>query len=418
MRYPDPELLAQRVILQHTPAGKPYAAYRHNELNPKTVWGKPIPHCIADYLHGGEAPVLVFDNYIAPLNVYLCALEATRHLPISTLHRQIHFVAAPTERVWTLLDGNTLRGEEHQEAMKSVQRSVVLRTYQKLKDEMVNDPMDAIVIELANRMCRSRTLVRKILADANIHLPTQPKANKQLEGKPHRFSNAYTFKSNFALLTAVVQQCRSSVIQRRHKTGSEEPCSFSLADLHDQTALGGYPLRCPVTGIDLRWDEDMSWFSPRIGRYDPSEYFLSGNVLLMSKLGKRITEGLSVRSLEAVLQLHPYVSTAFSAWAAEHPVPSTAGTNLIRSMPRKPLPPLPTIEEQREKEQAYFKRLDSQLTPARPVSTDPAPAYNYYTPEDLKRDQEQEQTPTQSTPPQPTQPMRHLSVKEILGGDW
>lgn len=389
MQHPDPELLAQRVILQQGPNGKPRAVYRHNEYNPKSVWGKEVPYCMADFLRTGEAPVLVFGNYIAPLALYLCALEATQHLPISASHYQIRFVADPHERVWTLLDKNVMGGVTNQETLRVVQRAAIVKTFNKVKQEMGDAPIEAVVIEVADRVCRSRSFIRAALERADIHLPVQPKTNKKIDNKPHRFSHAHAFKEHFKALAAIVQTCRSSVIQRRHKNGTNEPCSFSLADLDDRNSLGGYPVRCPVLGVDLNWSEDMSWFSPRVGRYDPKGTFTSGNVVLMSKLGKRITEGLAVRNIEGLLKQHSYIPTAFAAWVAKHPVPSTPVTNLINSMPKVPLPPMPTLEEQRQKEQEYFKRLDN-------PSTSLVAANN----------------------PVPAKPLKELSVQEILGGNW
>lgn len=389
MQHPNPELFAQRVILQQGLNGKPRAVFRHNERNPKTVWGKEVPYCMADFLRTGEAPVLVFDNYVAPLALYLCALEATRDLPISASHYQIHFVADPHERVWTLLDKNVIGGASHQDTLRVVQRAAIVKTYERVKKEMGEAPTEAILVELANRMCRSRTLVRAALEKANIQLPEKPKATKQIDNKPHRFSNTHTFRHHFKTLAAIVQTCRSSVIQRRHKKGTNEPCSFSLADLDDRTALGGYPVRCPVLGVDLRWDEDVSWFSPRVGRYDPKGLFISDNVVLMSKLAKRITEGLPARNLEGLIDQHPYMTTAFAAWVAKHPVPSTPATNLINSMPKVPLPPLPTLEEQRGKQQEYFDRLDN---PSAPLMA--------------------------GNQPTPAKPLKDLSVQDILGGNW
>ena len=392
MQCPDPELLAKRVILQRDTRGKIRAVYRHNDRNPKNVWGKEVPYYLTDFMNTGTAPVLSFDNYVVPVALYLCALEATQDLPISASHYQIHFVADPHERVWTLLDKNVIGGALNQESMKSIQGTVIVKTYSRVKDEMPDAPVDAVVAEVADRMCRSRTLVRSVLGKAGVHLPEKTKSDKQTaDVKPHRFSHAYSFRNHFKTLSAVVQTCRSSVIQRRHKKGTSEPCSFSLADLDDRDSLGGYPVRCPVLGIDLRWDEDVSWFSPRVGRYDPKGMFLSGNVVLMSKLAKRITEGLSVRSLETLIDQYPYMATAFAAWVAEHPVPSTPATNLINSMPKVPLPAAPTLEEQKEKEQSYFKRLDGDFTDHELLNT-PAPT--------------------------PIKPLKELSVQEILGGNW
>lgn len=387
MRHPDPNTLVQYVMLSRTPDGKPCVIFRKNERNLSTRWGKEVPYCMADFLRTGKAPVLVFDNYIVPLALYVDGLEATQDWPIDTPHQHLGYTPGPHERVWTLLDKTMAGSLPAQDTLKLLQRHATVKTYDKAKQEMPDDKLEHVLTEVANRMGRTRALVRKILVEAQVELPVEHKPEKPKNVvKPHKFSTALSFKGHFSILTAIAQQCRVSVIQRRRKnTGEPEPCSFSLADLYDPTALGGYPIRCPVLGVELNWEESMSWFAPRVGRYDPKGFCVSDNIVIMSKLAKRITEGLAVRNLEGLLKQHPYAGTAFTAWASKHPVPSDQATRLLRNLPHHPLPPVPTIEEQREAQQAGFDRYHNQVGVI-------------------------------NTPPAPTGPFK--SVKEILSGNW
>lgn len=363
MRYPDPNTLVQHVMLHQGPNGKPRAVFRHNERNLSTCWGKEVPYCMADFLRTGKAPVLVFDNYIVPLALYVDALEATQDLPIDTPHQHIGYVPGPHERVWTLLDKNMASTIASQDTLKLLQRHATVKTYDKVKQEMPDERIEHVLTEVANRMSRTRALVRKILIEAQVELPVERKPEKPKAAvKPHKFSTVLAFKEHFSILTAIAQQCRVSVIQRRRKNAGEpEPCSFSLADLYDPMALGGYPIRCPVLGVELNWEESMSWFAPRVGRYDPKGFCVADNIVIMSKLAKRITEGLSVRNLDGLLKQHPYAGTAFKDWASKHPVPSDQATRLLLNLPYHPLPPMPTIEEQREAQQAGFNRYHNQV---------------------------------------------------------
>lgn len=142
-------------------------------------------------------------------------------------------------------------------------------------------------------------------------------------------------------------------VHQRRKQGKEEQCSFSRADLFDPRCLGGYPIRCPVLGVELNWTkgEQDSMYSPRVGRYDPAQPFMSSNVVVMSKLAKKLLEGTRGPAykeiLRKVLRDDPYAATAFGAWADKHPVPSTPAVKDLLSAPREEqVPALPSLEEQ------------------------------------------------------------------------
>lgn len=139
----------------------------------------------------------------------------------------------------------------------------------------------------------------------------------------------------------------------RRKQGQEEQCSFSRVDLFDLRCLGGYPLRCPVLGVELNWTkgEQDSMYAPRVGRYDSAQPFVSGNVVIMSKLAKKLLEGTRGPAykeiLRKVLRDDPYAATAFGFWADKHPVPSTPAVKDLLSAPREEqVPALPSLEEQ------------------------------------------------------------------------
>lgn len=173
--------------------------------------------------------------------------------------------------------------------------------------------------------------------------------SKEVVPPHHNCAHFHYHKKHF---DAIVRKVHSGAYSRR-KQGEEEQCSFSRADLFDLRCLGGYPLRCPVLGVEVNWTngEQDSMYSPRVGRYDSAQPFVSGNVVIMSKLAKKLLEGTRDPAykevLRKVLRDDPYAATAFAAWADKHPVPSTPAVKDLLSAPRdEQVPPLPSLEEQ------------------------------------------------------------------------
>ena len=66
--------------------------------------------------------------------------------------------------------------------------------------------------------------------------------------------------------------------------------SFRVNDLLTSDP-GGYPLRCPVTGVELDWTFAGSYYSPKVSKRFTSDSVSSQNVCIMSMVGKRIITG-------------------------------------------------------------------------------------------------------------------------------
>lgn len=425
MHHPEPTGFVRRIMLQRTATGKPYAVFRANELNPPAVWGKPVPYCTTSYTYiPQDAPILAYDNHIAPLFAYLSALEATQHLPIDAPWQSLYYEPLPNEPIWTFAHSN-MRGASHQDLMRRTLQQAAADTYRRIQKKYPALKPGELLTEVVTLVQKPRASVRFLLNAAGITLPSTGTSEKISASKDHKFHKSYEWNNHYTTLKAIIQQCRAGVVQRRRQTGRDEECSFSIADLYDSRGLGGYAVRCPVIGEELDWVNSTSYFSPRVGRYDPEKPFVTGNVVLMSLLGKKVTEGRRVQNLSGVLNTRPFVPAVFSAWSTEHPVPSTLSTGEIRARPiTDPAPAIPTLEEQRAAMQEIFDRRDSRAKElqANPVAsaTEEPPAYDYYTPEDLRR--ETLNQPTATTPPQPNQPpgppkSARASVLEILGGD-
>lgn len=409
MHHPDPTTFVRRIALRYTPSGKPYAAYRENECNKdSSVWGKPVPYCVTSYTyHAEDDRILVFGDCVAPLSAYLPALEATKDIPIDAPWQGIRFEPGPLERVWAYANDDCHTAVQ-QDVMKRVRKLAIVDTYRRLQSKYPGLSTDDLLAQVTNLIGKPRSAVRATLISAGIALPLSQSA-QLLASKAHKFSKTYEYRHHYDLLTNVIQQCRAGVVQRRRQTGMDEICAFSIADLHDSKCLGGYPVLCPVTGAELDWVESTSYFSPRVGRYDPNKPYVSGNVVLMSFLAKKLIEGRRVHGIDAVLDVRPYLPAAFAAWTAQHPVSPSVTTGLIRARPiTEPAPVTPTLEAQREKQQERYRRMDresQELAETFTTAAPPPPAYDYYTPEDLKRDQGQ-------AVPQP------LSLKALLNEEW
>lgn len=421
LHHPEANSFVRRVMLMRTSKGKPYAVFRANQSNKNSVWYKPVPYCISDYTYQREeGPILVYDFCVAPLSAYSEALEATAHIPID--HQ---FVGGPNEPLSYFPPvGSPIHTytEVHMgdigwaNAVKRVQRLTAYQTYERTKRKYPGMPVDQILADLSSRMLVPRSSVRHMLISEGVVLPNSGSLNISVS-KEHRFDKSFAFRYHYAMLTRIIQHCRTSSLQQAKKAGEKNVCSFAITDLYDPQGLGGYSPRCPVTGVELSWVDDYSSrYAPRVGRYDPSQPFIGGgggeksNVVIMSRLGQKLTEGkrfTAYQEVENLLIEYPYVATAFAAWAAEHPVPSTDATNALLNHPRtEPVPPLPTIDEQRKKEQEFFRRHDEQVLAHQkrqqivartwgdndndgyPAASQDGSQEGYYTLADLRRDEE------------------------------
>jgi hypothetical protein len=330
MRYPDPELLARRCIILTNKRGEPFVAYRANPLNMRAVWGKPVPYSAGVIFGDPENVILTFENYLAPFTIYSPALQLTSDLPIDAPPADIKFTPHPTAKVHTLLNYASLGlGKAvHHEWMVQTRNNSIERLYKRMHDrvlkqttaeELSGGEKQEVVEAVATLMCVSTDVVNKVLKIS----PDKPEGpvNPRMAGKQHSFptsissDHAYKFK----LLKSIVQQCRVNT-----KT------AFILQDLYQAGEPGGFATRCPVLGVDLAWDEPASYYAPRIGRRDTRTPHVSGNVMVMSMLARKMIEGLPPSNLPHLLRIRPALAEMFKEWTAKHPpVPNDKVTKAI-----------------------------------------------------------------------------------------
>jgi hypothetical protein len=324
MRYPDPELLARRCIILTNKRGEPYVAYRANPLNMRAVWGKPVPYSAGVIFGDPEDVILTFENYLAPFTIYSPALQLTSDLPIDAPPEDIRFTPHPTAKVHTLLNYASLGISKalHQEWMVQTRNSSIERLYKRMYDrvlkqttafcssaeELSNKEKQAVVEAVATLMCVSPAVVNKVLkmSPDKSEGPLGPRMAGRQHGFPTSISSDHAYK--FKLLKSVVQQCRV-------KGGT----AFILQDLYVQGEPGGFATRCPVLGVDLAWDESASYYAPRVGRFDTRAPFVSGNVLVMSMLARKMIEGIPPSTLARLLKTRPAMAEEFKGWTAKHP---------------------------------------------------------------------------------------------------
>lgn len=318
MRYPDPELLARRCIIQTNKHGEPHVVYRSNGLNPRDIWGKPVPYIMGSLGGDPEDVILTFEDYIAPFGPYSPCLQLTSDLPADTPPGDIKFTPHPTAKVHTLrnIRNVVLHPAEHQQTMTGMRDYSIKKLFKKAVERMglgdfaSEEQVQAAVQVVAALMCVSPALVNKVLK-----IPTVPKTdgvpNPRMTGRQHSFPKSATSEHAYKLkaLKAAVQQCRTN------RGGS----SFVLQDLYVEGEPGGFAVRCPVLGVDLAWDEPASYYAPRVGRRDTWTPYVSGNVMVMSMLARKMTEGKTVVALPILLRNRPILAEMFKEWTAKHP---------------------------------------------------------------------------------------------------
>lgn len=295
MRYPEPETLARRALF--LPSPKPRAIYRSNELNPRKIWGCDIPYTLASFdASQALAPVLVFGSFVAPLVHYLPTLLATAHIPAATQHKHITHTPPPGDPYYAVLE---LASIVPNDTLAALQRRAVLRAYRARRgpgDARTANPHDALSATAALMDMTVAATRKALLAEGVDEVGvdrSRERPARTTSAPRHGFSRAYEHAYKFRVLTSAVQICRSNA------TGQHK---FTLADLEDPAAPGGYPTHCPVTGDELNWEDHMSYFAPRIGRKDPTQPYVSGNVHIVSKVGKAIVEGTVTKGMRRIVK--------------------------------------------------------------------------------------------------------------------
>lgn len=309
MRYADPFMFARRITRRRRPDGLIEAIFRSNPLNPRAIWGQPVPTAPGHYL--------AFETYVAPLEAYLTVFDLTDHYPDDHPPERITCNIIPTAKVYALLALDQISDEAHQKNLRSIRDDAIVRTYKRLRDQGPTTTPDATRFHALNttaaRVCVSTDLVRKVLLEREIPVPVAAVNKLQRapsDREPHRFSSSHEHRLKWETLTKIVQYRRNTT-----RGGTK----FILADLDDENCPGGYPTHCPVTGEEFNWDTNISWYSPNIGRYDIEKPYVSGNVVIMSKLGRYLTTGKTATQLPALLKTIPEIAEHYKAWVDKYP---------------------------------------------------------------------------------------------------
>lgn len=325
MQHPEPLLLCQFVLLTTNEAGRPTCVFRANSLNLSLRWGIPVPVSTEN-----SYPALIFDKYVAPLEVYLPHLLATQHHPADAPPRAI-LPTPDTLHLFSTSDpsaalrdynprsrGGTSGSFSYQTSLTSLRD----RTACALVMRLLSKGRSGIeaVSDAALRIGMSAPLLQRVVLEREglTVMPTdRPRKTMRGEGLP-RLSDSHEYRHMFKEVQNAVQTVRTRKVSDRG--------SFSIHDLHVTGEPGGYPTRCPVLGVEFAWGEPagVSLFSPKVGRIDPRGNYTPDNVLLMSRLAKRILEGTAdVKKLAALLRSYsdaPLLMDNLRQWLADKPL--------------------------------------------------------------------------------------------------
>lgn len=333
MQYPEPTLFVRRIMLSTDPKGKPRAVFRANLLNPRANWGKPVPTLLSVFptntvdAHGRITgyeelpdPVLHFDKYVAPLHAYLPLLLATAHHPLDQSYMKIGYDAAPTDKVVALRE--CFNTGVHAALLQSRNRCMA-QMFERLQSKgyMADDAVTLI----STRFEVGDRAVRKTLAEAGWEIlsrVSKPGGTTMGPRKGHRLSRATEYRRMFKEIETAARSVRANT----------PDCSFSLEDLAVDSAPGGYPTHCPVTGVELEYGvmEGSSMYSPKVCRVDPAQPALTGNVMVVSKLGRGIVEGtMAVERIVRFMRGKADVMRALREWTRAHRVADPVKLRLI-----------------------------------------------------------------------------------------
>jgi hypothetical protein len=316
MRYPTAFLFARRIMLN--PNG-PGAIYRSNKANMKNTWGKPVPSVRTP---DGDI-VLVFNNYAAPLSVYLPCLHETAHYPPKTPTGQIEFFP-PQATAAELYRMEALRGETHQNSLLALRDQCIRELFHKLSKNPAYPYTEDVLGEVSIRIGSSTDVVLRVM-----------KRDEGLEFVP-RPAPAVAAKLEKESPWFARDDERYSVVQRALMVirTSDDPKEPMMIDALATTDSGGYPDLCPVTGLPFEWHDGVSPLAPKVSRRDRAKPYAAGNALLMSAFAKRLLEGKASRdAVEKFIDQQPRAVLPIAAWLKTHPTSDPAVLHLLRIIP-------------------------------------------------------------------------------------
>lgn len=331
MNFSDPSRLCRRVYLDLS-TGRPRALFRHNASNLKARWGKPVPSAIEPY-----GPVLIFDHSFAPIAQYgKPLLEASALYPIDTSGGEIDYTPYPIDAEAI----HRLRTDPHALGMTPVDRQTYFRDLRnrttqalvhKLMEQIGSNPayryVEDVIREVSIRLGLGTDTVMKIMRDLEnfSFTPRPPKVivNKRNATMPWLNRSDWRFP----------EVVRALAVLRVSKLPKETISIDDLAAHSDAIAgaapiTGGFPNMCPVIGMEFEWgvhvngQMGVSIYSPKIGRYDITQPYAPGNVVLMSAWARRLVEGFGSPSrLAPLLLARPELLERIKEWDARHPIP-------------------------------------------------------------------------------------------------
>ena len=327
MYYPEPLLVVRHFAFRRRPDGRPHAIFRSNSLNPRAVWGLPVPFYIdtftSDLSRPDETtitfPVLVYGLLHVPLNAYLPALEATAHYPddadiykIDLAHSEkyleVHHAVEAIRVFNPTARGGTpgFNGQDVQDALTSKRDEVAAELFFKLINKYVKENpktgVDRAFKDAALRTGMSQSMLTKVMYEKH----NFERLRQTQEKLRHEGPRITTDRQLIKLITNIAQIARSN-----HET------RFSI---HDLAVPGGMPQVCPVTGRDLLWYEPESMWVPRVIRYDVSQKFVTGNVLMASRFAQKFVDATC--SVDVLLRyMREDEEKAMRAWLEKYPNP-------------------------------------------------------------------------------------------------
>lgn len=366
MRHPDPLHLCRHVVLYRRPDGRKQCIFRANPLNPARRWGKPVP--LAPAKDG--PPTLVFDTFVAPLDYYLPALEDTSCIALDATAFHINptdeSIFTTRDKTIGLRDFNPSRAApgssagivgsaDYQDKLRDLRDRVACKLVHSLMEKGVTKPLTHLVHAvppsdertwISPKQAVGEAAVRIGLSVASLYrilyeregftLLSQRVRGSHRDPTLPKLSTSVDFRQFYKEVHNAIVAVRTQRVARS-KVGQNIPCTFSMHDLAIPSEPGGYPTVCPVTGLEFEWGvmEGASMCSPKVACIDPMKGYVTGNVMLATKIAKRILdETTSVDTAAAFLSNKPEAIEAMEKWFKDLPFVHTA-EDLLTTIKRR-----------------------------------------------------------------------------------
>lgn len=282
------ESFISRAYLRPSPSGRAsVVCFRPNDKSPKRVWHKPVPRLFTHDLVGSW---YFFGEFAAPevaaeiLPHVIVPVDAPWHP--KTFAPDVVVSPAASQLADELRDKLTYyESAVPRPALNKMRKQLIKDMVQKFSSVAPEGPMRPVHEAVAFLLDCGLVTVQRVMAEDGAQ--PVPTVSKEYKEDPRWRPVLHAVATARSAAYQLDVRARPGAVPMTGKFSAE-----NLLIEHKGEKL--YPLVCPVLGMELeynRFDHPKAPSLICVGRADIRSPYAAGNVVLMSALGRKVTEG-------------------------------------------------------------------------------------------------------------------------------